>query len=223
MTDHRRVLLAWSSGKDSAWALHRLRMQRDVELVGLLTTVDRGAGEVPIHGVAEALVQAQAQAIGLPLTKVWINSPCSNADYEQAVGAALRDAKDRGVTHVAFGDLFLEDIRRYREDSLRDTGLGLLFPLWGRATGELAREMVTNGLRAVVSAVDTEQLDGTWAGKEFDERFLADLPRQADPCGERGEFHTFVYDGPMFKMPVRLVRGRQQSKGRFRTIELGLA
>jgi len=222
MANRARVLMAWSSGKDSAWALHELRRDPNLQVEGLLTTLSRSERAVPIHGVAEALVDAQAGALQLPLAKVWLPSPCTNVDYERELGAALLDARKQGITHLAFGDLFLEDVRRYRETSLRDAGLSLLFPLWGRETGALATEMVAGGLRCLVTAVDTTQLDGRWAGSEFDRPFLGELPSGVDPCGERGEFHTFVYDGPMFARPVPIIRGLQRTDGRFETVDLRL-
>jgi uncharacterized protein (TIGR00290 family) len=216
------VLIAWSSGKDSAWTLHHLALDPSVHVAGLLTTFSRKERIVSIHGVPEELVDAQAAAAALPLKKVWIPSPCSNIEYERALGAALREAAGQGVTHLAFGDLFLADIRRYREQSLQNSGMSLLFPLWGRETGCLAKDMIDGGLRSVVTSVDTEQLDGTFAGRQFDDQFLAALPRAVDPCGERGEFHTFVYAGPMFARPLPIVLGPTRSEGRFRMTEISL-
>jgi uncharacterized protein (TIGR00290 family) len=216
------VLVAWSSGKDSAWTLHQLRKDPAIQVVGLLTTISRTERVVSIHGVSEQLVEAQAAAAGLPLKKVWIPSPCSNVEYEQALGSALAEAVGQGVTHLAFGDLFLKDIRRYRETSLRHPEISLLFPLWGRQTRQLAKDMIDGGLRCVVTSVDTAQLDSGFAGSEFDHRFLAGLPAGVDACGERGEFHTFVYDGPVFSEPIPVVRGKTRSDGRFHMMELSL-
>jgi len=201
-----RVLLAWSSGKDSAFALHVLRKRDDVEVVGLLTTVNETHDRVAMHAVRRTLLEAQAAAAGLPLTLVRIPHPCSDVAYEAAMGRALEEARASGVVGVAFGDLFLEDIRRYREEKMAGTGLRLLFPLWGRPTAGLAREMLDAGLKARITCVDPRVLAGSFAGREFDLPLLADLPAGVDPCGENGEFHTFAWDGPMFGRPVP-VRG----------------
>ena len=167
-----------------------------------MTTVNEVHSRVAMHAVRVELLEAQAKAVGLPLWKIPIPSPCSNAEYEAAMLAAIERAKAEGVNTVAFGDLFLEDIRRYREEQLRATGVAPIFPIWGMPTMELAREMVESGLRARVTCVDPRQLPESFAGREFDAQFLADLPSHVDPCGERGEFHTFAYDGPMFRHPV---------------------
>jgi len=201
-----RVLLAWSSGKDSAFALHVLRERDDVEVVGLLTTVNETHDRVAMHAVRRTLLEAQAAAAGLPLTLVRIPHPCSDLAYEAAMGRALEEARASGVVGVAFGDLFLEDIRRYREEKMTGTGLRPLFPLWGRPTAGLAREMLEAGLKARITCVDPRVLAGSFAGREFDLPLLADLPAGVDPCGENGEFHTFAWDGPMFGRPVP-VRG----------------
>ena len=201
-----RVLLAWSSGKDSAFALHVLRQRDDVEVVGLLTTVNETHDRVAMHAVRRTLLEAQAAAAGLPLTLVRIPHPCSDVAYEAAMGRALEEARASGVVGVAFGDLFLEDIRRYREEKMVGTGLRLLFPLWGRPTAGLAREMLEAGLKARITCVDPRVLAGSFAGREFDLPLLADLPAGVDPCGENGEFHTFAWNGPMFGRPVP-VRG----------------
>ena len=194
-----RVLLAWSSGKDSAWALHRLRQAAEVEVVGLLTTFNAAFDRVAMHAVRRVLVEAQAEAAGLPLLPVPLPWPCANADYEAAMARALAEAQSRwAITHIAFGDLFLQDIRRYREDKLTGTGLIPLFPLWGLPTDALAREMIATGLRARLTCVDPHCLPASFVGREFDAALLADLPPGIDPCGENGEFHTFAYDGLMF-------------------------
>ena len=201
-----RVLLAWSSGKDSAFALHVLRQRDDVEVVGLLTTVNETYDRVAMHAVRRTLLEAQAAATGLPLTLVRIPHPCPDVAYEAAMGRALEEARASGVVGVAFGDLFLEDIRRYREEKMAGTGLRPLFPLWGRPTAGLAREMLDAGLKARITCVDPRVLAGSFAGREFDLPLLADLPAGVDPCGENGEFHTFAWNGPMFGRPVP-VRG----------------
>jgi uncharacterized protein (TIGR00290 family) len=215
-----RVLLSWSSGKDSAWTLRVLRADPSVELAGLLTTVNRDMDRVAMHAVRRTLLAAQADAAGLPLREVPIPHRCSNADYEAAMAAALDRAKAEGVEAVAFGDLFLEDIRKYREEKLAPTGLRPLFPLWGRDTAALAREMIAGGLRARLTCVDPKRLDPTFAGREFDEALLAELPPSVDPCGERGEFHTFAYAGPMFSRPVPVRSGETVEREGFRFADL---
>jgi uncharacterized protein (TIGR00290 family) len=202
-----RTLLSWSSGKDSAWALHRLRQVDDVEVVGLVTTVNEAAGRVAMHAVRESLLQAQAAAAGLPLWRVPIPSPCSNEQYAAAMTGLLARARAEGVAAMAFGDLFLADVRAYRERQLAGTGVEPRFPLWGADTAALARQMLAAGLRARVTCVDPRQLDASFVGREFDAGFLADLPPAADPCGERGEFHTFAFAGPMFAAPIAVEAG----------------
>jgi uncharacterized protein (TIGR00290 family) len=201
-----RALLAWSSGKDSAWALHVLRQQGEVEVVGLLTTINQAFDRVAMHAVRAELLRAQAGAAALPLTTVALPWPCSNAEYEAAMGEALAAARRDGVDAVAFGDLFLEDVRRYREERMAGTGMRPLFPLWGEPTDALARRMIAGGLRARLTCVDPRALAPAFAGREFDAALLAELPPSVDPCGERGEFHSFAYAGPMFARPVA-VRG----------------
>lgn len=198
-----RALLSWSTGKDSAWTLHALRAQGDVEVVGLLTTVNAAFDRVAMHAVRRELLEAQARAVGLPLVTVPIPWPCSNQAYEAAMAETLDSVRDRlGVTYVAFGDLYLEDVRAYRERQLEGTGLTLLFPLWGMPTRGLAQQMVAAGLRAVITCVDPQRLPESFAGRTFDAALLADLPADVDPCGEAGEFHTFAYAGPMFAAPL---------------------
>lgn len=200
-------MLCWSSGKDSAWTLHVLRRRQDVEVVGLLTTINTEYERVAMHAVRVALLEAQAEAAGLPLWRVPIPNPCSNQAYEAAMGEAVRKALAAGITMMAFGDLFLEDVRRYRETQLAGTGLTPIFPIWGLPTDALARDMVAAGLRARLTCVDPKQLPASFAGRDFDAALLADLPVGVDPCGERGEFHTFAYAGPMFRHPVPVQTG----------------
>jgi len=200
------VMLSWSSGKDSAWTLHTLR-QQGVNVVGLLTTLNSTHDRVAMHAVRRQLLRAQAEAAGLPLLEVDLPWPCSNEIYEQRMTEACAKAKSMGVTHMAFGDLFLEDVRKYRVDKLKPTGLEPIFPLWGRPTPALAQEMIAGGLRAVLTCVDPKQIDAKFVGRQFDARLLADLPATCDPCGERGEFHSFVYAGPMFKTPLNVKVG----------------
>jgi uncharacterized protein (TIGR00290 family) len=202
-----KALLSWSSGKDSAWTLHVLREKNEVDVVGLLTTINLVHDRVAMHAVRTDLLRRQAEAAGAPLWPVPIPWPCSNAEYEAAMSLALERARDAGIVVMAFGDLFLEDIRRYREEKLSGTGLRPVFPIWGIPTDVLAREMIAGGLRARLTCVDPKQLDASFAGREFDANLLRDLPASADPCGERGEFHTFAYDGPMFGKPVALRGG----------------
>lgn len=202
-----KAILCWSSGKDSAWALHVLRQRQEVEVVGLLTTINEVHDRVAMHAVRVALLQAQAEAVGLPLWAVPIPSPCSNQQYEAAMGAAIQRARDAGVSVMAFGDLFLEEVRRYRERQLAGTGLAPLFPIWGLPTTLLVREMISAGLRARITCVDPKQISASFVGREFDKVLLADLPDSADPCGERGEFHTFAYAGPMFRHSVSIQTG----------------
>lgn len=201
-----KVWVAWSSGKDSAWTLHRLRSEDRVEVTGLLTTVDQTANRVAVHAVRKELLDAQARAVGLLLTTVVIPSPFANVEYKRAMRQALSSAREQGVTHIAFGDLFLEDIRQYRETMFAGSGVTPLFPLWGLDTHQLARTMVGAGVRAVLTSVDPAQLAPTFAGRIFDQHLLGEPPTWVDPCGERGEFHTFAYAGPMFTktLPVRL-------------------
>jgi uncharacterized protein (TIGR00290 family) len=210
-----KVLLSWSSGKDSAWALHVLRAAGEVEVVGLLTTLDEAHDRVAMHAVRRRLLEAQAGAAGLPLVTVPLPWPCSNAEYEARLATALDRARREGVSAIAFGDLFLEDVRAYRERLLGGTGLAPLFPLWGRDTRALAREMVEAGLQAWLTCVDARVLPRTFAGRAFDDEFLQDLPPGVDPCGERGEFHSFACAGPMFAEPVAVQVGQSFERDGF--------
>jgi len=203
----KRVLLSWSSGKDSAWTLHLLRQRRDIELVGLVTTLNDEFQRVAMHGVRRSVLEAQAEAAQLPLWIVPLPWPCSNEIYEQRMTEVCQRAVDEHIDAVAFGDLFLQDIRAYREKQLKPTGLEPMFPLWEIPTDELARTMIAGGLRARLSCIDSKQLPASFAGREFDAALLRDLPPEADPCGERGEFHTCVYAGPMFTAPLCLEAG----------------
>jgi len=203
----KKTLLSWSSGKDSAWALHRLRKVSDVEVVGLMTTVNQLHQRVAIHAVRLELLQRQAEALNLPLHIIDLPGPCTNSQYEAAMQRFVDESKRRGIECMAFGDLFLEDIKEYRETKLSGTGITPLFPLWQSPTDLLAREMISSGLRAVVTCVDPQHLPLSFAGREFNQQFLADLPSRVDPCGERGEFHTFAFDGPMFEKPVSVEMG----------------
>lgn len=202
-----KAWLAWSSGKDSAWTLDVVRARGEFDVVALLTTVNRTHCRVAMHAVRESLVQAQAAAAGLPLVVVPIPSPCPNEEYERAMGVAMSRARAEGVTHMMFGDLFLRDVRRYREENLAKCGIRPVFPLWGIPTRQLAAEMMAGGLRSYVTCIDPRKLDKSFAGREWNSEFLADLPPAADPCGENGEFHTFACAGPMFRAPIAVRRG----------------
>lgn len=202
-----KALVSWSCGKDSAWALHTVQVQDEVEVVGVLTTVTAEFSRVAMHAVREVLLDAQATALGLPCRKVRLPWPCSNEIYEREMAEALRAATAEGVTHVVFGDLFLQDIRAYREAKLAGTGISPLFPLWQRDTHALAREMIDGGLRATLTCVDPKKLDRTFAGRDFDRDLLTALPSTVDPCGENGEFHTFAWSGPMFEKPIPIAKG----------------
>jgi uncharacterized protein (TIGR00290 family) len=203
----KRVLLSWSSGKDSAWALHLLRRDPAIEVVGLLTTLNTEFQRVAMHGTRRTVLEAQAAAAELPLWIVPLPWPCSNEIYEQRMSEVCARAIAEHVDAMAFGDLFLEDVRDYRVKQLAPTGLEPLFPLWQIPTHQLAREMIAGGLRAKLACVDTKQLPGDFAGRDFDEALLHDLQPEADPCGERGEFHTCVYAGPMFNAPLEIEPG----------------
>jgi uncharacterized protein (TIGR00290 family) len=205
-----KALLAWSSGKDSAWALHVLRQKNEVEIVGLLTTINENFDRVAMHGVRHQLVRAQAEAACLKLWPVPIPWPCTNEEYEKRMSAAVAKAKSEGITHMAFGDLFLEDIRAYRIKQLEGSGIEPIFPVWGsrESTPALAREMMQSGLRAILASVDPKQISSDFVGRQFDATLLSELPPKCDPCGENGEFHTFCYAGPMFKKPIDVKRGK---------------
>jgi uncharacterized protein (TIGR00290 family) len=200
----KRILLSWSSGKDSAWSLHVLRQRKEYEVVGLLTTFNEEADRVAMHAVRRELAERQAAAAGLPLWAVALPWPCSNQQYESLMAESCAKAVEEGIEGIAFGDLFLEDVRAYRVKQMSGTGLEPIFPVWGLPTKILAREMIASGMRTKLTCVDTEKLDRSFVGREFDEALLADLPAAVDPCGERGEFHSFVYAGPMLntELPI---------------------
>jgi uncharacterized protein (TIGR00290 family) len=218
----KRVLLSWSSGKDAAWSLHRLRQDPDIEMAGLLTTFNSAVNRVAMHAVRREIVDAQAAAAGLALWPVQIPSPCPNEVYEEQMRLALDRARAEAVTHVAFGDLFLEDVRRYRETRMAGTGIEPLFPLWGIPTDELADEMIAGGLEATLTCVDPNQLDPVFAGRRFDRGLVSELKASRrpdgsaiDPCGERGEFHSCVTAGPMFSAPIDTATGEIVERGGF--------
>lgn len=205
----KRSLISWSSGKDSAWALHALRQQEDVEVVGLMTTFNETADRVAMHAVRRELVEAQAVAAGLPLWSVGLPSPCSNQAYEEIMRGVIAEASASGITHIAFGDLFLEDVRAYRLRQLAGSGIEPIFPIWSSPddTPRLARTMLDAGLRAVLTCIDPRHLDSSFAGRSFDAALLAELPSATDSCGERGEFHTFCHAGPMFASEICVTPG----------------
>jgi uncharacterized protein (TIGR00290 family) len=218
----KRILLSWSSGKDSAWALHLLRKNADYEIVGLLTTFNQAADRVAMHAVRRNLVEAQAAAAGLPLWAVPLPWPCNNEQYESIMAATCAKAVAEGIEGVAFGDLFLEDVRAYRERQLKGTGLTPIFPVWGLPTRALAEEMIVSGLRARLTCVDTEKLDSSFVGREFDAMLLSAFSPEIDPCGERGEFHSFVYGGPMLNTSIPISLGETIARDRFRFADLML-
>jgi len=204
----KRVLLSWSSGKDAAWSLWTLRNTPDVEVVGLLTTLNAEFDRVAMHAVRSTLLRMQAEAASLPLITAGLPWPCSNEDYERIMASTLARAREElSMTHVAFGDLFLEDIRAYREAKMADTGLGTMYPVWGIPTDQLARDMIDGGLDAVLTCIDPRRLDRSFAGRRFDAKLFDDLPADVDPCGENGEFHSFCFAGPMFHKPIDVIIG----------------
>lgn len=211
----KRVLLSWSSGKDCAWALHLLKRDPTMQVCGLLTTVNMEFDRVAMHGTRRSVLETQAAAAGLPLWVVPLPWPCSNGVYEERMADTCRRAIEEGVDAVAFGDLFLEDVRNYRSRQLEGTGLEPLFPVWGIPTAELAQTMLAGGLKARITCVDSKQLPAEFAGREFDAEFLRDLPASVDPCGERGEFHSCAYAGPMFSAPLRLSAGEMVRRDQF--------
>ena len=202
-----KTLVSWSSGKDSAWMLHALKQDPSIELGGLLTTMNEQFDRVAMHAVRRSMVERQAAAAGLPLRTIPLPWPCTNEQYEALMGAAVAQAVAEGFTQIAFGDLFLEDVRRYREDRLAGTGLTPIFPVWGIPTDELAAQMVDAGLRAILTCVNPAHLHKSFAGRQFDRSLLADLPEGVDRCGERGEFHSFAWDGPMFHHAIDVTLG----------------
>lgn len=202
-----KVLLSWSSGKDSAWALHLLRQRSNVQVVALVTTFNCAVDRVAMHAVRRSLVEEQAKRVGLPLWAVELPWPCSNVDYEALMRPVCQRAVDEGITAVAFGDLYLLEIREYREHQLEGTGLEPLFPVWQIPTRQLATDMLAGGVKAKITCVDPAQLDKAFAGRDYNSEFIEELPQKVDPCGENGEFHTFVYDSPVFTEPIHVETG----------------
>lgn len=215
MAKKTKAWMSWSSGKDSAWALYAAKRRDTVDIVALLTTLNGKFSRVAMHGVREDLLDAQAAALGLPLIKVPLPWPCPNEAYEQAMAQAMERARAEGITRMIFGDLFLEDIRKYREEKLAPTGIQPLFPIWGQDTRRLAREMVEAGLRAKLTCIDPKRLAGRFAGRTFDARLLDELPQNIDPCGENGEFHTFAFAGPMFRQTIPVQTGEVAERDGF--------
>ena len=211
----KKTLLSWSSGKDSAWALHVLLQQQDIEVVGLFCTFNEKFERGAMHAVRNELIIQQAERIGLPLQLIPIPYPCSDAEYKTIMGNFIEQAKSQEIDSIAFGDLFLEGIRSYRETNLAETGIKPLFPLWGIPTNELSKEMVKGGLRAKITCIDPKHLPAEFAGHEYDNAFLEQIPDNVDPCGENGEFHSFVYDGPMFTSKVNVCVGETVTRDGF--------
>ncbi len=215
-----KALIAWSSGKDSAWALHEARQSGGYDIVGALTTVTDSFSRVSMHGVREELLAAQLEAAELPSITVRIPYPCPNEIYEIEMAKALGRAKVDGVTHVIFGDLFLADLRAWREEKMRTIGMSAVFPLWARPTDKLARDMIAGGVEAHLAVVDLKKLDASFAARRFDDALLADLPSGIDPCGENGEFHTFVAAGPMLKGRIAVTKGETVERDGFAFADL---
>jgi uncharacterized protein (TIGR00290 family) len=208
MSIPEKVLFTWSGGKDSAMALYELEMSGGYDIAALLTTITEDFDRISMHGVQTVLLEQQAESLRLPLEKVYITSNSSNEDYEAKIREKLTHFKNRGISSVVFGDIFLEDVRKYREGNLEKIGMKGIFPLWGRDTAELAQTFIDLGFKAVVTCVDSNVLDGKFVGRVFDERFLSELPDNVDPCGENGEFHSFVYDGPIFRESIPHRKGQ---------------
>jgi len=211
-----RALLSWSSGKDAAWSLHCVREAGEYQVMGLVTSVNQATSRVAMHGVRQDILELQAKAAGLDLFIVNLPWPCDNKEYERRITSCLSRLKQElSLTHIIFGDLFLEDVRRYREKQMRLIGLESVFPLWGQSTRKVAQEMLAGGLEAVITCVDKTQLSEGFSGRKYDRKLLHDLPEEADPCGENGEFHTLVLDGPMFKQGFAVERGALKVDPRF--------
>jgi len=220
MSTRAKAMIAWSSGKDSAWALHEARRSNEFDIVGAITTVTDKFARVSMHGVREELLMAQLDAAELPIVVVRIPYPCPNEVYEREMTVAMQQAKARGITHVIFGDLFLGDIRAYREAKLKKVGLAPVFPLWLRSTDALARDMIAGGVEAHLVTVDLKKLPSTFAGRRFDDALLSDLPAGIDPCGENGEFHSFVSAGPMLKRKIAVRVGETLNRDGFAYADL---
>jgi len=215
-----KAIVSWSSGKDSAMALHRILNSNEFEILAILTTVSDTFQRVSMHGVREELLDQQASSLGIAVEKVRIPYPCPNEVYEQKMSELLRNYKSKGVSHVVFGDLFLEDIRRYREEKLGQIGVTAVFPLWKENTDELSRTIIRVGFKAIVTCVDPKKLHPKFAGRYFVEMFLSEIPGNVDPCGENGEFHTFVFDGPIFRNRIEITVGDRVVRDGFQFVDL---
>jgi len=211
----KKVLLSWSSGKDSAWALYTLQQMQDIELVGLFSTYNQEFDRIAMHSTKLELVKMQAKNTDLPIDLIPIPFPCSNEEYEKIMGDFIEGVKERGIEQIAFGDLFLEDIRQYRIDKLAGTGIEPIFPVWGIPTDELSRKMVASGLRAQLTCIDPKQIPEEFARCEYNLDFIESLPEGVDPCGENGEFHSFAFAGPMFKEPIAIEVGETITRDGF--------
>jgi len=207
MSARKKVLFAWSGGKDSSFALHELRKDDRYEILALMTTVTQDYDRISMHGVRRELLERQADSIGIPLEKILISTQCTNTEYEEKMKATLLRYKDQGVTAVVFGDIFLEELKKYREDNLAKVGMTGIFPVWKRDTSTMARDFIRQGFKAILTCVDSTVLDPKFAGRNFDEQLLSEFPSTVDPCGENGEFHSFVHDGPIFKTPIPVKKG----------------
>lgn len=218
-----KILVSWSTGKDCAYALHHMRQLNNHEVVGLLTTITEDYDRVSMHSTRHELLKKQAEYLNLPIYPIFIPASCTNEIYEARMQHFINEAMNQGVTHIVFGDLFLEDVRRYREAKLATTTITPLFPLWGRNTATLANEMIDAGVKAVITCIDSKKLDATFVGRQFDKAFLNALPDGIDPCGENGEFHTFVYDGPMFERAISISMGEVVKRGDFIYVDVTTA
>jgi uncharacterized protein (TIGR00290 family) len=215
-----KTWLSWSTGKDSAWTFYQLQQRPDIELAGIFVTINERRDRVAMHGTRVTLLEQQAKCLGLPLYPIYIPEPCDNQLYEQRMGQFIEEAERVGVKQMAFGDLYLADIRAYRERQLMQTGIKPIFPLWQQPTAVLANTMIDSGVKAIITCVDTKQLPEEYVGRVFDADFLSDLPAGVDPCGENGEFHTFVYDAPMFDTPIPIELGQKHHAGQFVFIDV---
>ena len=217
-----KVVFAWSGGKDSALSLYEIRKNGEYEVVSLLTTITEEYDRISMHGVPRTLVERQARSLGLPIQEVFISKTSSNEEYESKMREVLTRLKQEGVSLVAFGDIFLEELRKYREDNLSKMGMKGVFPIWSRDTVELTKSFIALGFRAIITCIDTKVLDKRFVGRTLDEQFLAELPPDVDPCGENGEFHSFVFDGPIFKERIACIPGESVLRSSFYFCDLTL-
>jgi uncharacterized protein (TIGR00290 family) len=209
MSMRKKVLVTWGGGKDSALALYELRKSKEYEIMAILTTITQDYERISMHGVRQVLLEKQTESLKIPLEKVLISKGASNEEYENKMKSLLTKYQKKGINQVVFGDIFLEDVRKYREENLAKIEMTGLYPLWGRDTNELAKKFIDLNFRSIITCVDTELLDGKFVGREFDREFLSKLPKKVDPCGENGEFHSFVYDGPIFEYPIKFEIGKK--------------